>query len=120
MLFDFERLYIWKKRRFLLSTVDVMVVLPKEVDIPTMIAYYNEHGRVAFPNFLKYVEWFGGRLANVEEDLPVIDLEAQKDFREAERTWTEKGIDTTKIGIKDFVPIEEEIRHEKTKQFDSR
>lgn len=112
MLYDFERLYIWRKTRRFRSPVDVLIVLPKEVDIPSMIEFWQGPGREAFPDFLKYVEWFGGRRAE-DEDLLLIDLEAV--VNKASWAWLTREVDTKTIGVKPFKPLEEDIRENEAK-----
>lgn len=111
MLKDFERLYLWKERRFLRSPRFVLVVLPKELDISSMKAFWNDHQRMKFANdFVRYVEWFGGRKATPEDEIEVIDPDDSSALQEATRRWLVNRIDTKKIGLKEFVPIEETIR----------
>ena len=110
MLKDFERLYLWRKRRFLRSPEDVLVVLPKELDIPSMKQYYRDIGVAMFPDVIKYFEYFGGRKATAEDELEVIDFDDQRDVDDASKRWLERGVDTKKIGVKEFVPIEETIQ----------
>ena len=108
MLFDFERLYIWRRRRFFFSPEEVWVVLPKELDIPSMVQFWHDFGAVKFGNdFKKYIEWFDGRLAG-PDDMPVVIDTAQID-PEASKKWMLRGVDTKKIGVKEFYPIEDEI-----------
>ena len=107
-MYDFERLYIWRKARRFRSPIDVAVVLPKEIDIPSMIEFYQDRGRLVFPDFLKYVEYFGGREADLATDMPIIDPLAE--VNRGSWAWFQRGVDTKKIGIKEFVPVEDEIR----------
>jgi hypothetical protein len=125
MLYDFERLYIWKKARRFRSPLDVLVVLPKELDIRTMLEYYANNAG-SFESFVNYVEWLGGRLGVREEDLPCFSLEEVHPVAEVNGSlpgalaWAERGIDVSKIGIKMFVPIEETIRENERRQKEGR
>ena len=116
MLRDFERLYVWRKRRFFLAPKDVLVVLPKEIDISSLKQFWLDVGHVKFENdFVRYLEWFDGRLALPEEELQVIDFEDLRDVEEATKEWLKKKIDTKQIGAKEFYSIEEEIEKNKEK-----
>lgn len=111
MLRDFERLYLWRRRRRFLAPKDILIVLPKEVDILTLKSYYLERtGSFQFPDFIKYIEWFGGRRADMSDEVEVIDLADVRDYDAAVKNWIERGVDTKKIGLKEFRPIEDEIR----------
>lgn len=110
MLFDFERLYIYRRRRRFLAPVDILIVLPKEVDIPSMKQFWLDQGAAKFDgNFIKYVEWFGGRRAEAEDEIAIIDLADIRDAQEATRRWLERGVNTARIGVKEFVPMEKTI-----------
>ena len=113
MLKDFERLYVWRKRRFFRSPEDVLVVLPKELDIPSMKQYYRDIGVAMFPDVVKYFEYFGGRKATAEDELEIIDFDELRDVDKATERWFERGVDTKKIGVKEFIPIEETIGQSK-------
>jgi hypothetical protein len=115
MLYDFERLYIWRRARRFRSSVDTFLVLPKELDLKTMLEYYANNAG-SFESFLKYVEWLGGRLAS-GDDLMSFAVEEVKPTRlypgqslPGAQNWLERQVDTSKIGVKTFVPIEETIR----------
>ena len=109
MLYDFERLYWYRRPRRFRSAELLLVVIPKEIDIPSLIQYWQDIGRRQYGgDFIKYLEEFGGRRGVPDEDLPVIDLEAE--VSRASWRWLERGVDTSKIGTKPYVPLEEEIR----------
>jgi hypothetical protein len=73
-----------------------------------MVQFWNEQGKRKFAgSFVRYVEWFGGRLATAEDEIETIDPEDYN--RWATECWLSEKIDTKKIGVKEFRPIEDEI-----------
>jgi len=118
-MFDFERLVIWRKPRLFRSPKDVLLVVPKELHLQTLLEFYVDNAG-AFPSFINYIEFLGGRVAT-PEDLPIFDLEevrprhARAWLEDGPAAWQAQAIDTKKIGIKPFVPIEETIAENERK-----